>query len=244
MKWCFDLDNTLCHTDGNNYSLSIPNHDMIKRVNYLYDRGDEINIFTARGMTSCKGDANLVYNKYFDLTKNQLVQWGVKYHRITLAKPSFDAFIDDKNKLIEDFKKEILPKKGFIAGSFDIIHPGYIEMFEFIKNNCDYLIVGLHKDPSIERPSKISPIISVKERKKTLLSIKYIDEVIIYETEEDLIKILSSGIVDVRFLGDDYKNTHFNGHHLPIDIVFINRDHNWSTTKLKMDISNSIKCLK
>jgi glycerol-3-phosphate cytidylyltransferase len=241
MIYCFDLDNTLCQTNGNNYSSSVPDYDMIRRVNYLYDDGNEIVIFTARGMTTCKGDHHLVYNKYYELTKNQLDNWGIKYHRITLAKPSFDVFIDDKNKLIQDFKKEIIPKKGFIAGAFDIIHPGYIEMFEFIKQNCDYFIVALHKDPSLERPEKYQPVLSVEERKKTLLSIKYIDEVVVYETEKDLIELLSNGITDVRFLGDDYKDKEFNGDHLPIEVIYINRDHNWSTTKYKIAIGNSLK---
>jgi glycerol-3-phosphate cytidylyltransferase len=241
MKWCFDLDNTLCHTNGNDYSSSTPDYDMIEKVNYLYDMGNEIIIFTARGMTTCKGDHHLVYNKFYEITKSQLDKWGIKYHRITLAKPSFDFFIDDKNKLIQDFKKEILPKRGFIAGAFDIIHPGYIEMFESIKKNCDYFIVGLHKDPSIERPDKMRPVLSVEDRKKTLLSIRYVDEVIVYETEEELIELLSNGITDIRFLGDDYKDKEFNGHYLPIKVMFINRSHGWSTTKLKRDISNNIK---
>lgn len=240
MKWCFDLDNTLCYTNGNDYKSSTPNYDMIKRVNHLYDDGNDIIIFTARGMTTCKGDHHLVYNKYYELTKNQLDEWGVKYHRITLAKPSFDVFIDDKNKLISDFKKDILPVRGFIAGSFDIIHPGYIELFEFSKKNCDYFIVALHKDPSIERPEKIKPILSVEERKKILLSIKYIDEVIVYETEKELINLLSSNICDIRFLGDDYKDMEFNGNNLPIKILYVDRDHNWSTTKFKKMIADSV----
>ena len=114
-------------------------------------------------------------------------------------------------------------------------------MFEFIKQNCDYFIVALHKDPSLERPEKYQPVLSVEERKKTLLSIKYIDEIVVYETEKDLIELLSNGITDVRFLGDDYKDKKFNGDHLPIEVIYINRDHNWSATKYKISISNSIK---
>jgi glycerol-3-phosphate cytidylyltransferase len=240
MIYCFDLDNTLCYTNGNNYLSSVPNYEIINKVNHLYDKGEQIHIFTARGMTTCKGDIHLVYNKYYELTKKQLDEWGVRYHRIILSKPSFDIFIDDKNKLISDFRKEILPKKGFIAGSFDIIHPGYIEMFEFIKQRCDYFIVGLHKDPSVERPTKLKPILSVEERKKTLMSIKYIDEVVVYETESELIEMLSNGIADVRFLGDDYKDKDFNGSHLPLEIIYVNREHNWSTTKFKNLISEDI----
>jgi glycerol-3-phosphate cytidylyltransferase len=241
MKYCFDLDNTLCHTNGNDYKSSVPDYDMIKRVNYLYDEGNEIIIFTARGMTTCNGDHHLVYNKYYELTKYQLDSWGIKYHRITLAKPSFDLFIDDKNMLINDFKKEILPKRGFIAGSFDLIHPGYISTFKHMKENCDYVIIGLHDDPTLERPDKIKPILSLEERKNTLLSIRYIDEVITYKTEEDLLNILKNYNIDVRFLGDDYKFVDYNFNHLPIDVVFVNRDHGWSTTKLKNSIIQNKK---
>jgi glycerol-3-phosphate cytidylyltransferase len=142
--------------------------------------------------------------------------------------------------MLKWIKGKIFPKKGFTAGAFDIIHPGYIEMFNFIKQNCDYLIVALHKDPSEERPEKSKPILSVEERRKTLLSIRYVDEVVVYETEQDLINLLSKGSIDIRFLGDDYKNKEFNGKNLPIEVKFVDRSHNWSTTKLKNYINNNI----
>jgi glycerol-3-phosphate cytidylyltransferase len=238
--YCFDLDETLCNTFEKDYKKSTPITEMIDRVNYLYEQGNIIKIFTARGMGKFSGSVDKVNDVYYELTKSQLEKWGIKYHELYLGKQSFDYFIDDKNLTIDQFKSMVKPKVGFIAGSFDVIHPGYIEMFEFIKERCDYFILGLHKDPSVERPTKLKPILSVEERKKILMSIKYIDEIVVYETESELIEILSSGIADVRFLGDDYKDKDFNGSHLPLEIIYVNREHNWSTTKFKNLISEDI----
>lgn len=134
-----------------------------------------------------------------------------------------------------------MKKIGLIAGAFDLIHPGYIDMFSYSKKNCDYLIVALHNDPSLERLNKISPLLSINERKKILEAIKYIDEIIIYNTEIELLEILKSNNVNVRFLGDDYHNKDYTGIELDIPIVFIDRSHNWSTTKLKKMIIEKYK---
>ena len=239
--YCFDLDETLCNTFNKDYKNSTPITEMIDRVNYLYEQGNIIKIFTARGMGKFSGDIDKVNDVYYELTKNQLDNWGVRYHELHLGKQSFDYFIDDKNLSINQFKNLIQPKVGFIAGAFDVIHPGYIQMFQFMKKNCDYLIVGLHKDPSLERDTKLKPVLSVSERKEMLLSLRYIDDVIEYQTESDLIEILNNSKIDVRFLGDDYIDKHYTGKGLPIEIKFIDRSHGWSTTKYKTSIGNSLK---
>ena len=133
---------------------------------------------------------------------------------------------------------------GFLAGSFDVIHPGYIYMFEEAKQNCDKLIVGLHTDPTIERKEKLKPILSVDERKKILLSLKFIDDIFIYDTESELLYFLENNKIDIRFLGDDYENRVFTGSHLIIPKYFINRRHGWSTTKFKKLISESYNFTK
>ena len=115
-------------------------------------------------------------------------------------------------------------KKGVIAGNFDVIHPGYIAMFKEMKQNCDCLIILLHTDPSIERPHKLKPILSDDERKELLLSIKYIDDVIRYTYEEQLLDLLTVGEFDIRFLGDDYIGKPFTGDNLKIPIHYLNRD--------------------
>ena len=129
--------------------------------------------------------------------------------------------------------------KGIIAGNFDVIHPGYIAMFEEMKQHWSCLIVLLHTDPSIERPHKIKPILHHEERKKILNSIKYVDDVIRYTYEEQLYDLLKVGEFDIRFLGDDYINKPFTGDDLKIPIHYMNRDHGWSTTKFKRLIAES-----
>lgn len=241
MIYCFDLDNTLCNTIDKDYNNATPIHEMVDRVNYLYNNNHEIIVFTARGMGKFNGDVNKVYNVYYKMTETQLRKWGIKYHKLILGKPSFDLFIDDKNQKIDEFKSSINPKIGFIAGSFDIIHPGYIHMFRKIKNQCDYLIVGLHSDPSLERSHKLKPILNIQERIDILSSLIFINEIIVYNDEEELLQILSKVKIDIRFLGEDYKNSKFTGSDLPIELHFIERDHGWSTTNFKKIISESIK---
>lgn len=130
-------------------------------------------------------------------------------------------------------------KKGVIAGNFDVIHPGYVKMFRDCAENCDCLIVLLHSDPSIERPEKLKPILSVEERKSILLELKSVCDVITYTYEEQLLDLLKLGEFDIRFLGDDYKNKPFTGDNLPIPIHYLDRSHGWSTTKFKKLIAKS-----
>src|SRR6056300_1415206 len=127
-------------------------------------------------------------------------------------------------------KKEIV---GFTAGNFDLLHPGYIYTFEEPKKHCDKFIVFLQKDPSLHRKSKYKPVISLHERYKTLMAIKYIDEVYIYQTEDELLKLINEFKPDVRILGEDYIGENFTGKELPIKIIYTTRTHDWSTTKLK-----------
>ena len=130
---------------------------------------------------------------------------------------------------------------GVIAGNFDAIHPGYIHMFNECKKYCNYLIVLLHEDPTNERPEKLKPILSVRERLLILYSLKQGNLVMTYKTEEELYMILEEMNPDVRFLGDDYIGKPFTGNDLDISIHYLNRDHGWSTTKYKQLIANSLK---
>ncbi len=124
-------------------------------------------------------------------------------------------------------------KKGFIAGSFDVIHPGYIAMFKEAKEHCDYLVIGLHVDPTIERPEKIKPILDYWDRFNILTSIKYIDQIHPYILENDLLNLLKTIKPNIRFLGDDYINKNITGKDLNIPIYYVDRSHGWSTTKFK-----------
>ena len=131
-------------------------------------------------------------------------------------------------------------RMGVIAGNFDVIHPGYIKMFKECKAHCDIFVTLLHSDPSIERPEKIKPILSVTERDEMLMSIKYVDNVFVYDTEADLLHLLNILQPSVRFLGDDYKGKNFTGSALKIPIHYLDRSHGWSTTKFKKLIAKSI----
>ena len=124
-------------------------------------------------------------------------------------------------------------RTGVIAGNFDVIHPGYIKMFKECKENCDLFYILLQTDPTIERPEKLKPILSVEERDEMLMSIKYIDNIFTYTTERDLLELLELLNPSVRFLGDDYKGKNFTGSHLNIPIHYLDRSHGWSTTKFK-----------
>ena len=131
-------------------------------------------------------------------------------------------------------------KKGFVAGNFDVIHPGYIKMFKECKANCDKFTVLLHSDPSIERPDKLKPILTLDERIELLSSIKFVDDIKSYTYETELYELIKNGGYSVRFLGDDYRNKSFTGDDLNIHIHYLNRDHGWSTTKFKNLIAKTI----
>lgn len=132
-------------------------------------------------------------------------------------------------------------KTGVIAGNFDIIHPGYIKMFSEMKSECEHVIILLQTDPTIERPEKLKPVLSVQERTEMLLSLRQIDQILTYTTESDLYELLVEVNPSVRFLGDDYKNrTDYTGYDLDIPIYFLDRSHGWSTTKFKQLISKTI----
>ena len=239
MKYCFDLDGTLCETlrdpDGHNvrYWETTPYPYMIEQVNKLYDEGNRIIIMTARGRGSGKD--------WTELTTEQLDRWGVRYHELEpmFHKPTADLFIDDKGINVEDWKKTLPVKKGIVGGAFDIIHPGYIRMFKEAKEHCNHLTVAIHEDPSFARPHKFKPIHSVEERKEILRSIKYVDDIVVYYAEDTFLSYLKD--YEVRFLGTDYLDGSYTGKDIAIDVVFLNRDHGYSNTKLKTDIYNSIK---
>jgi glycerol-3-phosphate cytidylyltransferase len=130
---------------------------------------------------------------------------------------------------------------GIIAGNFDVIHPGYIEMFNEMKKHVDKIHVLLHIDPSLNRPEKIKPILSVRDRKMTLMALKGITEVSSYNTEQELLQLIIDINPEIRFLGEDYINrTDYTAYGLPPKIIFLKRDHGWSTTKFKNLIAGSI----
>lgn len=128
-------------------------------------------------------------------------------------------------------------KTGITFSSFDLYHAGHALMLKECKEKCDYLIVGLLSDPTIDRLYKNKPIQSLFERYEILKSIKYIDEIVPYSTEKELEQILLSFNIDIRFIGEDYINKDFTGKDICIDknieIFFNSRKHEFSSTELR-----------
>jgi len=125
------------------------------------------------------------------------------------------------------------PTKGFTCGAFDLLHAGHALMLKECKDHCDYLIVGLQRDPSIDRKDKNKPVQDYEERDIMVRSIRWIDEVVYYDTEEDLYELLKTTDIDVRIVGADWQGKSFTGHDLPINVVFNSRDHGYSTSSLR-----------
>lgn len=121
---------------------------------------------------------------------------------------------------------------GFTASCFDLLHAGHILMLKEAKKHCDYLIVGLQTDPTIDRSEKNKPIQSITERFLQLQAVKYVDEIIPYDTEEDLYNLLVSLDYDIRILGEEYKDKDFTGRDLN-NYIFNNRKHNYSSSSLR-----------
>jgi glycerol-3-phosphate cytidylyltransferase len=132
-------------------------------------------------------------------------------------------------------------KVGFTCSTFDLFHAGHIMMLKEARTQCDYLIVGLQTDPTIDRPTeKNKPIQSVFERYEQLKACKYVDEILVYATEKDLVDILLSYPIDVRILGNEYEHKSFTGRNecveRSIQFYFNKRDHSFSTTELRQRV--------
>ena len=144
-----------------------------------------------------------------------------------------------KRKAVAKKRKRI--RVGLTAGAMDLCHAGHMLMLKEAKKICDYLIVLLHVDPSVapaeyRGKKKNTPIMSFEERKIILEAIKYVDEVIPYRTEEDLLNLLIKLKPDVRIIGADWKGKQYTGWDLPIEMYFNSRNHSFSTTELRKRI--------
>jgi len=134
-------------------------------------------------------------------------------------------------------------KVGFTCSAFDMLHSGHIQMLRDAREQCDYLICGLQTDPSADRPEKNRPIQTVVERYTQLKAVQYVDEIIPYATEEDLKDILSMYHIDVRILGDEYREKDFTGKEIckrrDIALYFNKRDHRFSSSELRRRVVKS-----
>lgn len=131
-------------------------------------------------------------------------------------------------------------KIGFTCSAFDMLHAGHISMLQEAKSICDHLIVGLQTDPTIDRPSKNKPVQSLLERQIQLSAVKYVDQVIVYETENDLLDLLFALPIDVRIIGQEYENEMFTGCDMVgMSFYYNKRLHDWSSSELRERL---VKC--
>ncbi|MGD1847269.1 MAG: adenylyltransferase/cytidyltransferase family protein [Salibacteraceae bacterium] len=126
-------------------------------------------------------------------------------------------------------------KRGFACGVFDLFHAGHVLMLQECRENCDYLIVALNTATNLG-PDKNQPIYSIEQRVIILEACRYVDEVITYSTEDELTELLASLNLGIRFLGDDYRIKPITAPHLDIPLYFVNRDHGWSSSKIREKI--------
>ena len=135
-------------------------------------------------------------------------------------------------------------KIGITFSTFDMLHAGHVAMLSEAKNHCDYLIAGLQTDPTIDRPdTKNKPIQSIVERQIQLSACRYVDEVVVYQTENDLRDLLLILPVDVRILGVEYQDKDFSGreecYYRNIEIVYNGRDHSFSSSSLRKRVADA-----
>ena len=139
-------------------------------------------------------------------------------------------------------------KVGITASTFDLLHAGHVEMLREAKDHCEYLICALQIDPSIDRELKNKPVQTIVERYTQLSAVKFVDEVIPYMYESDLVDILSMRNIDVRILGEEYREKDFTGRDIckvrDIELYFNKREHRFSTSDLRKRITNENSSVK
>ncbi len=128
------------------------------------------------------------------------------------------------------------PRIGFVAGAFDLLHPGHILMLLDAAAQCDRLVIGLHIDPSVERPEKNKPVLNSSDRKMILQALECVYSVRPYKTEADLVAMMKWVNPDIRILGSDWRGKAYTGEHLGIPIHWHERDHDWSSSALRLRI--------
>lgn len=130
---------------------------------------------------------------------------------------------------------------GITASTFDLLHAGHISMLREAKSQCDHLICALQVDPSMDRPEKNSPVQSIVERYAQLSAVKYVDEILVYQTENDLLDIIQMYPINVRILGEEYRSKDFTGkdecRSLGIQLYFNKREHRFSSSDLRKRVT-------
>lgn len=132
---------------------------------------------------------------------------------------------------------------GITASTFDLLHAGHVAMLREAKTQCNYLICALQNDPSVDRPEKNAPVQNIVERQAQLAAIKYVDEILVYNTEKELLDILGMYQIDVKIMGEEYRDQDFTGKDLcrqrDIEFYFNKRDHRFSTSDLRKRVEET-----
>ena len=156
--------------------------------------------------------------------------------------------MENIKKMIFNKIKELKDKGlriGITFSQFDLLHAGHIAMLSQAKNHCDYLIAGLQNNAQWDRTEKNGPIQSIVERQISLSAVRFVDEIIVYNTEKDLEDILLTLPIDVRILGVEYKDKDFTGYGIcqqrKIELVFNGRDHSFSSSSLRKRVVEAAK---
>ena len=154
--------------------------------------------------------------------------------------------MENIKKMIFNKIKELKDKGlriGITFSQFDLLHAGHIAMLSQAKNHCDYLIAGLQNNAQWDRPEKNAPIQSIVERQISLSAVRFVDEIVVYNTEKDLEDILLTLPIDVRILGVEYKDKDFTGKNIctqrNIELIFNGRDHSFSSSNLRKRVSEA-----
>lgn len=135
-------------------------------------------------------------------------------------------------------------KRGFACGVFDLYHPGHVLMLEESRSNCDHLTVAINRAKAYDfkiNPGKRAPIFTPEERALVLRSVKYVDEVVFYNSEDELTELMQSGKFDIRFLGDDYRGKPITAPEAISEIYYLDRSHGYSTSDCLKRIHSSFE---
>lgn len=130
-------------------------------------------------------------------------------------------------------------KIGFTCSCFDLFHAGHVLMLKEAKQHCDYLIVGLQTDPTLDRAEKNKPVQSITERFIQLEACRYVDEIVPYATEEDLMNVLTSYPIDIRIIGEEYRDKQYTGRDLEIEVYYNSRRHTYSSSGLRARVEQA-----
>jgi glycerol-3-phosphate cytidylyltransferase len=130
---------------------------------------------------------------------------------------------------------------GFTCGSFDLFHAGHVSMLREAKTICDYLIVGIQSNPTLDRPEKNKPVQSIIERQIQVAACRYVDETFVYDTEADLLFLLKTLPINIRIVGEEYQNKEYTGKNLGLKTYFNKRNHSFSSSELRTRVYNDEK---